>query len=301
MDRCSFFIENKALFGGYPTQESVEELENNGVRYFIDLTCTGERKITPYTTKYTYAKYPIRDHNVPSNWKTFSRFILRLCTLLKKLNRGELIYIHCKGGHGRSGIVVACILCYLYKIQPSEALELTNQYHSNRKEMREKRRRMGSPPGEFQKDFVKRFFRPLYFYKTHNATTGLSTFSVHSVKVPGMGVFPTAESAFQAHKDPSNEEYVRKQESTFNPTVSKKLGKKIIREDWDEVKERIMYKILTLKFQQHDGIKQNLLNTGLRPIVECGPDPYWSNGKDGRGRNTIGKLLVKIRNRMYVE
>jgi hypothetical protein len=35
MERSSYFIKDKALFGSYPTQESVEELEKEGVRYFI--------------------------------------------------------------------------------------------------------------------------------------------------------------------------------------------------------------------------------------------------------------------------
>ena len=38
MNYCSYFIKDKALFGSYPTQQSVEELEQEGVRYFVDLT-----------------------------------------------------------------------------------------------------------------------------------------------------------------------------------------------------------------------------------------------------------------------
>ena len=33
MDRSSYFIKDKALFGSYPTQSAIQELENEGVRY----------------------------------------------------------------------------------------------------------------------------------------------------------------------------------------------------------------------------------------------------------------------------
>ena len=47
MDYCSYFIKDKAIFGSFPTQESVYELENEGVKYFVDLTDNDkEKKIT---------------------------------------------------------------------------------------------------------------------------------------------------------------------------------------------------------------------------------------------------------------
>ena len=44
MERCSYFIQNKALFGSFPTQEVVHILEELGVRCFIDLTNSDESK-----------------------------------------------------------------------------------------------------------------------------------------------------------------------------------------------------------------------------------------------------------------
>lgn len=304
MERCSYFIKDKALFGSYPTQEAIETYEKLGVRYFIDLTCDGERRITPYRTEHEYIRYPIPDHNIPYNWKTFSVFILRVCNIIRHLGPGQLVYVHCKGGHGRSGIVVACVLCYLYKILPVEALRLTNEYHRQRKDMKPKRRILGAPPREYQKDFVHRFFRPLYYYKARNTgtTAGLSNFSIHSVEVPGLGTFPTAEAAFQACKDPDNKEYVRKQEMAFTPQISKKLGRSCTeRRDWNEIRNDVMYKIVDLKFHQHEDIRRNLLNTGLRPLIEHSFDSYWGDGKTGRGKNVKGRILTKLRNRMYIK
>ena len=38
MNNCSYFIKDRAMFGSYPTQEAVQELEHEGVIYFVNLT-----------------------------------------------------------------------------------------------------------------------------------------------------------------------------------------------------------------------------------------------------------------------
>ena len=109
MDFCSFFIKDKALFGSFPTQDSVNELEKTGVKYFIDLTDnTKETRIISYKTNHTYINFPIKDNYIPNNWIIFSQFILKLCEIIKKLENNK-IYLQCKGGNGRSGIVVSCM------------------------------------------------------------------------------------------------------------------------------------------------------------------------------------------------
>ena len=83
--------------------------------------------------------------------------------------------------------------------------------------------------------------------------------------------------------------------------MSKYIGSKIKqREDWEDVKVDIMEKILQLKFDQHEDIRENLLNTWLRPIVDhTKDDSFWGDGGDGSGQNMLGKILTRIRNRYY--
>ena len=91
MDTSSFFIKDKAIFGCFPTPDSVIELEKQGVRYFIDLTDTHETKIVPYITNYTYINYPIKDMYIPTDWQSYAKFIINIC----KIIYGFHIIQHC--------------------------------------------------------------------------------------------------------------------------------------------------------------------------------------------------------------
>jgi len=303
MDNCSFFIKNKAIFGSFPSQNSVHELEELGVRYFIDLTTDEEkkRKVIPYSTKYTYINFPILDRHIPTDTREYAKFILKICNIITTTN--DLIYLACRGGHGRSGVVVATILCHLEGMSPEESINYTTTCHGNRKTLKDKWRKIGSPQTYSQKKFIFKFCMPLRFYRTykHTNTYGFSTFSNHPVYIEGIGIFPTSESAFQAHKDLNNKEYVQNQLKAKSVLISKYIGSKIKpREDWDEVKVDIMEKILQLKFDQHEDIRENLLNTGLRPLVDhTKDDSFWGDGGDGSGHNMLGKILTRIRNKYY--
>lgn len=260
MDRTSEFIKGKALFGSYPTQEVVRILEDNGVRYFFDLTCKYEKKIYGYTTKYHYEKYPITDHKIPVHWNSFSAFILKIVNVITSLKEEEKIYVHCKGGHGRSGIVVACILCHMNKILPSEAITLTTKYHNNRITMREKWRKIGSPQTRAQKHFVTRFFKPLYIHKDLKNNFRFPTQEVYNV---------LSESLIEGET-----------ESEINS-------------------EKAVYNILLEKFINNDELTKKLLTTGLRPVYFCSKHEYWGLN-NGNGKNMLGKLLSELKNYLYI-
>ena len=303
MDKSSYFIKDKAIFGSFPTQEAVNELERKGVRYFINLTCDYEKKITPYTTKYYYFSYPINDYHVPKDWYKYSLFIIQISDIIKGLNPGELLYLHCKGGHGRSGVVVASLFCYMFGMKPIDALEQTTKSHSKRSIMREKWRKIGSPQTYIQKCFIHRFFSPINFYKAcqNGTTSGFSNFTTHSVNIEGFGFFPTAEAAIQAYKNPNDSNYVYRQQLARTPTISKNIGSKTqLRTDWFYVREELMYKIIKTKFEQHPELLENLVKTGLRPIIQHTKEDYfWGDGENGSGKNILGKLLMRLREEYY--
>lgn len=53
---------------------------------------------------------------------------------------------------------------------------------------------------------------------------------------------------------------------------------------------------LRYKFSHNQELRQKLLETGNAPLIEStNAEKYWSDGGDGSGKNTMGVLLMKVR------
>ena len=115
METSSYFIKDKALFGNYPDLEKFNKLKELGVKYFVDLTTSNEKtKLKQYPTQnIVYISYEVKDRYVPENILNYAKFLHNLKLIYENLKNDEKIYIHCKGGHGRSGVVVSCLLFFI--------------------------------------------------------------------------------------------------------------------------------------------------------------------------------------------
>lgn len=59
--------------------------------------------------------------------------LLNLCiSLCERLDKGEKLYIHCWGGHGRAGTVGSIVVGLLYNLKPSQAMDLIQFTHDMR-------------------------------------------------------------------------------------------------------------------------------------------------------------------------
>ena len=164
MEQASFFIEKKALFGGYPNHNQILELKEEGVVWFIDLTTGDEKNIKVYSHLVNnWINYPIKDGYIPEDKKKFLIFLFILQMVLESLKPGEKLYIHCRGGHGRSTLVVSCFLGLILNIPSYDSLNLARKYHSLRPNLKPKW--LIQPPFNLkQRKFVESFFDSLYFY-----------------------------------------------------------------------------------------------------------------------------------------
>lgn len=110
-------------------------------------------------------------------------------------------------------------------------------------------------------------------------------------------VFCNAEAAFQAQKVIDEKEQYKF--INLNASQARKLGKTIaLREDWEEVKDNIMYEIVKRKFTVNKELQQKLLETKEEELVEGNwwHDTYWGvDSKTGIGQNKLGKILMKVR------
>lgn len=111
--------------------------------------------------------------------------------------------------------------------------------------------------------------------------------------------FENTEAAFHSQKCP-----VRAQEfEMVRPSQSKKLGRQVLlRDDWEEVKDKIMYDVCYEKFTQDKELKDKLLATGDKELVEgnyhgdrCWGMTYSQKTKSWIGQNRLGIVLMKLR------
>ena len=114
-------------------------------------------------------------------------------------------------------------------------------------------------------------------------------------------IYPTVEHAFQAAKTLNVDE--RTAISKLDtPGKAKRAGRKCnLREDWEEIKDGVMYNCIKSKFQNPE-LRKLLLETGDEYLVEgtVWHDNYWGNCsckkcENIQGRNQLGKTLMKVR------
>ena len=122
----------------------------------------------------------------------------------------------------------------------------------------------------------------------------LSNFYEAPVEYNGI-VYPHTESAFQAQKCLSK--LVQEEFKYLKPGQAKRYGKKVpLREDWEQVKDNIMYEVCLAKFKQHKDLAEKLIATGDEELAEGNNwgDTYWGT-VDGVGKNMLGKVLMRVR------
>ena len=56
-----------------------------------------------------------------------------LCeNVVKKIRSGEKVYVHCRGGHGRTGTIAAIVLYMLYKLSIQQIYDYLQYSHDQR-------------------------------------------------------------------------------------------------------------------------------------------------------------------------
>jgi hypothetical protein len=121
----AYWVEpGRLLAGPYPGAKAKTEAASKlidflelGVTCFIDLTEEGEAQLQPYARllrklaaergmAVTHLRMPIRDVDVCPGWRM--RAIQD--AIVHALEAGEVVYVHCWGGVGRTGTVIGCRL-----------------------------------------------------------------------------------------------------------------------------------------------------------------------------------------------
>jgi len=141
------------------------------------------------------------------------------------------------------------------------------------------------------------------FLSRSDTNAPLASFSRYGFELEGVE-WPSVEHYFQAMKfeDPAYREKIR---AARHPKQARRLGRtrfKKIRQDWSTLRRVVMTRAIYTRGRTHESIASALLSTGDKQLVENSQyDYFWGCGRDRRGHNTYGQVLMDVRNKLREE
>ena len=133
-----------------------------------------------------------------------------------------------------------------------------------------------------------------------DANSPLAAWSKHGFELDG-AEWPSVEHYYQGMKfeDPQIREMIRAAPHPKDAEKLAKKNKKKIRKDWEKIKTTVMTRGIYIKCRTHPEAADALIKTGSKSIVENSQyDYYWGCGRDARGKNTYGKILMEVRDKL---
>lgn len=128
----------------------------------------------------------------------------------------------------------------------------------------------------------------------------LSNFAAYNLEYQGEN-WMTSEHAYQAAKF-TDKKIIEKIKNAPSAMAAFTLGRKFIseyRQNWFQVRVSIMEEIARAKLNQYLDIKEKLLESGEREIIEASPeDAFWGWGPNKGGENQMGKIWMKLRDEL---
>ncbi len=140
--------------------------------------------------------------------------------------------------------------------------------------------------------------------KFRSADHPLSNFFPCNIDIYGRR-FKSSEHAYQYRKAVENHAWDMAEDVVNAPTASKakQIGDRIKdnrAHQWDSIKDGVMYEILQCKAQQCSVFRNTLQCTVGNYIAENTTNMYWAIGKDGKGQNRLGQLLMELRDQLHM-
>jgi len=126
----------------------------------------------------------------------------------------------------------------------------------------------------------------------------LSNFHLSPFMLEGK-MWPTVEHYFQAQKFPADPDLQERIRAAKKSLGAKRFGQTktfAFRDDWETIKDTVMYTGIKAKFQQNPELATILAGTGAAWLIEKAPrDSYWGSGPNGCGKNKTGHIIMRVR------
>jgi ribA/ribD-fused uncharacterized protein len=137
-----------------------------------------------------------------------------------------------------------------------------------------------------------------YFFEDYRFLSNFWLVDIPWGELGGELVFPSTENAYQALKSLDSRAF--KAFVGMTPGQAKRAGKKApIRGDWDDVKLRVMTRLIDIKFDIPE-MAAMLESTGDAVLIEGNTwgDTFWGQSPIGNGKNHLGKIIMNKRDRL---
>ncbi len=132
--QSNWVLPGVLLAGGAPHDFLRELVRGAGVTTFLSLQARGEadsyQKAARKLGKVRFLEHHIVDRQVTSDAQLAALVQLVLRRLAEP---GEVVYVHCKGGHGRTGTLVSVLLGLIYGLDGPTALATWQALHDTRR------------------------------------------------------------------------------------------------------------------------------------------------------------------------
>lgn len=139
-----------------------------------------------------------------------------------------------------------------------------------------------------------------------DSTDLLAAYSPHGFKLDGKD-WPTVEHYYQATKFSGS--YFERICAEETPEAATKVGNGVVagfiggrNKDWKQKRQVMMTRAVYTKCRSHAEVAEALLATGDEEIIDTSAyDYFWGIGRDGRGENTYGQVLMNVRSKLKEE
>lgn len=130
-----------------------------------------------------------------------------------------------------------------------------------------------------------------------------SPYTAHAIELNGV-VYPTVEHAYQCQRY-TDQKIIAEIISARSPMMAWQTSCKykhlqIPEFKNDDYKLKVMKQLMRLKMEQHEEVRNALIDSGdleiVKHIVTFPPgDGFWDDGVNGEGQNHIGKMWMEMR------
>ena len=163
IEMCYWVVPGKLLAGEYPrnldeesSREKLRRLTDAGVSVFIDLTNpdTTDGHLKPYSYLLDgpiHERFPIDDLDVPASVELTKA---ALDAIDAHLAAGQMVYVHCWDGVGRTGTIIGCWLARRHEPGQAALDRLKELWRENPKSRQGRR----SPETDEQKRYVREWY-----------------------------------------------------------------------------------------------------------------------------------------------